>query len=48
MNVYANCLHFQLPEDLPFEYLLQNAAQLYKKHPPDEIEIEVQVMVEQE
>ncbi|XP_055303037.1 TBC1 domain family member 20 [Sitodiplosis mosellana] len=43
-----HCLLSQLPEDLPFEYLLQNAANLYNKHPPEEIEIEVQVMVEQE
>lgn len=35
----------QLPDDLPFEYLLQSAATLYEKHKPDEIELEVQQMV---
>lgn len=40
-----HCLLSQLPEDLPFEYLLPQAAKLYEKHPPDEIEIEVQEMV---
>ncbi|XP_031624630.1 TBC1 domain family member 20 [Contarinia nasturtii] len=43
-----HCLLSQLPEDLPFEYLLQNAAELYKQHPPDEIELEVQIMVQKE
>lgn len=43
-----HCLLSQLPEDLPFEYLLPKAAELYEKHPPDEIELEVQLMVIQE
>lgn len=36
---------FQLPEDLPFEYLLQNAEKLYAKHPPEQIELDVQQMI---
>lgn len=33
---------------MPFEYLLPKAAELYEKHPPEEIELEVQLMVIQE
>lgn len=36
---------FQLPEDLPFEYLLQNAEKLYAKYPPEKIELDVQQMI---
>lgn len=35
----------QLPEDLPFEYLLQSAEKLYEKHPPEQIELDVQKMI---
>lgn len=40
--------NFQLPEDLPFEYLLCKAAELYKKHPPDVIELDVQELIAKE
>lgn len=39
------CLLSQLPDDLPFEYLLKKASELYKKYPPDKIESDVQVLV---
>lgn len=39
---------FQLPEDLPFEYLLCKAAELYKKHPPDVIELDVEQLIAKE
>lgn len=37
--------YIQLPEDLPFEYLLQNAEKLYEKYPPEQIELDVQKMI---
>lgn len=43
-----HCLLSQLPEDLPFEYLLKNATELYKMYPPSKIEIEVDEMIEKE
>lgn len=43
---FIECYSFrQLPEDLPFEYLLRKAAKLYEIHPPDEIELEVQQLI---
>ncbi len=35
----------QLPEDLPFEYLLKHAEELYKQYPPDIIEKDVEEMI---
>lgn len=43
-----HCLLSQLPDDLPFEYLLKNANELYKKYPPSKIEIEVDEMIKRE
>lgn len=42
-----HCLLSQLPDDLPFEYLLQNAKLLYEKYPPDLIENEVKELIKQ-
>lgn len=42
-NIFSCAL--QLPENLPFEYLLQSAAVLYKAHPPEEVDVEVQKMI---
>lgn len=43
-----HCLLSQLPEDLPYEYLLPKVAELYQKLPPDKIELESQLIVIQE
>uniref|UniRef100_A0A336LQX9 CSON012176 protein n=1 Tax=Culicoides sonorensis TaxID=179676 RepID=A0A336LQX9_CULSO len=40
-----HCLLSQLPEDLPFEYLLTYADTLYKKFPPKLIEDDVEKMI---
>ncbi|XP_063699600.1 TBC1 domain family member 20 [Culicoides brevitarsis] len=40
-----HCLLSQLPEDLPFEYLLTYADTLYKKFPPKMIEADVEKMI---
>lgn len=39
---------FQLPEDLPFEYLLKSAENLYRKYPPRVIEKDVETMIAKE
>lgn len=36
---------FQLPDDLPFEYLLVNSTKLYKKYPPELIEKDVRKLI---
>lgn len=38
----------QLPEDLPFEYLLKNAEELYRKYPPKLVEKDVENMIAKE
>lgn len=43
-----HCLLSQLPEDLPFEYLLKNAEELYRKYPPKMIEKDVENMIAKE
>ncbi|XP_053694919.1 TBC1 domain family member 20 [Sabethes cyaneus] len=43
-----HCLLSQLPEDLPFEYLLQKAEELYKKYPPKKVEKDVENMIANE
>lgn len=43
-----HCLLSQLPEDLPFEYLLKSAEGLYHKYPPKMIEKDVENMITQE
>ncbi|XP_055382001.1 TBC1 domain family member 20 [Condylostylus longicornis] len=40
-----HCFLSQLPDDLPFEYLLKNAEELYKKYPPSKMEKEVEEMM---
>uniref|UniRef100_A0A182JIW8 Uncharacterized protein n=1 Tax=Anopheles atroparvus TaxID=41427 RepID=A0A182JIW8_ANOAO len=43
-----HCLLSQLPEDLPFEYLLKSAETLYRKYPPRVIEKDVENMIAKE
>lgn len=43
-----HCLLSQLPEDLPFEYLLKNAEELYRKYPPKLVEKDVENMIAKE
>ncbi|XP_055641769.1 TBC1 domain family member 20 [Toxorhynchites rutilus septentrionalis] len=43
-----HCLLSQLPEDLPFEYLLKSAEELYRKYSPKSIEKDVENMIIQE
>uniref|UniRef100_A0A2M4AQ61 Putative gtpase activator protein n=1 Tax=Anopheles triannulatus TaxID=58253 RepID=A0A2M4AQ61_9DIPT len=43
-----HCLLSQLPEDLPFEYLLKCAESLYRKYPPRMIEKDVETMIANE
>ncbi|XP_052865886.1 TBC1 domain family member 20 [Anopheles cruzii] len=43
-----HCLLSQLPEDLPFEYLLKSAETLYRKYPPRVIEKDVETMIANE
>ncbi|XP_050077628.1 TBC1 domain family member 20 [Anopheles maculipalpis] len=43
-----HCLLSQLPEDLPFEYLLKSAENLYRKYPPRVIEKDVETMIAKE
>lgn len=43
-----HCLLSQLPEDLPFEYLLKNAEVLYRKYPPKMVEKDVENMIAKE
>ncbi|XP_065088994.1 TBC1 domain family member 20 [Ochlerotatus camptorhynchus] len=43
-----HCLLSQLPEDLPFEYLLKNAEVLYRKYPPKLVEKDVETMIAKE
>lgn len=40
-----HCILSRLPENLPFEYLLRQAAQLYARYPPDLVELDVQQMI---
>lgn len=40
-----HCVLSQLPDNLPFEYLLQKATELYTKYPPDMVEKDVDEMV---
>ncbi|XP_037052434.1 TBC1 domain family member 20 [Bradysia coprophila] len=43
-----HCVLSKLPDDLPFEYLLRYAEELYKKYPPDIIEKDVEEMIVRE
>lgn len=43
-----HCLLSQLPDDLPFEYLLVKANELYAKYPPETLEEAVDVMLAKE
>ncbi|NEV49190.1 hypothetical protein EUZ93_01540 [Wolbachia pipientis] len=40
-NKIVSYLHFQLPDDLPFETLLVEAKNLYRKYPPESISNDV-------
>lgn len=41
----VHCLLSQLPDDLPFEYLLVKANELYAKYPPETLEEEVEALL---
>lgn len=43
-----HCLLSQLPDDLPFEYLLVKANELYARYPPESLEVAVDVMLAKE
>lgn len=43
-----HCLLSQLPDDLPFEYLLVQCEKLYKKYPPHELHHDVEKIIERE
>lgn len=43
-----HCLLSQIPDDLDFEKILQRASVLYKKHPPEKLEMEVIKRVQKE
>jgi hypothetical protein len=43
-----HCLLSQLPDDLPFEYLLRRSEELYSKHPPHELHRDIEVIIERE
>lgn len=43
-----HCLLSQLPDDLPFEYLLVKANELYERYPPETLEQAVEVMLVKE
>lgn len=40
-----HCLLSQLPDDLPFEYLLRHAQQLYVRYPPAKVEEQVKFVL---
>lgn len=44
----SDSLNLQLPDDLPFEYLLKHAEELYRQYPPDMIEKDVEEMIVRE
>ncbi|KAG5669673.1 hypothetical protein PVAND_017556 [Polypedilum vanderplanki] len=43
-----HCLLSQLPDDLPFEYLLKQSEKLYLAHPPHELHRDIEVIIERE
>lgn len=43
-----HCVLSKLPDDLPFEYLLKHAEELYRQYPPDMIEKDVEEMIVKE
>jgi TBC1 domain family member 20 len=43
-----HCLLSRLPEDLPFEYLLNQADELFEKYPPHEIQKDIDNIKERE
>lgn len=43
-----HCVLSRLPDNLPFEYIMQQADELYEKYPPDVVELEVQQMIVRE
>lgn len=38
MSEYIISHYLQLQQDLPFEYILKSATEIYQRHPIDEIE----------
>jgi len=43
-----HCLLSQLPDDLPFEYLLVHGEKLYTKYPPHDLHRDVEKIIERE
>lgn len=43
-----HCLLSQLPDDLPFEYLLLEAERLYEKYPPHNLHRDIEKIIERE
>lgn len=43
-----HCVLSKLPDNLPFEYLMRQADDLYKRYPPDVVELDVQKILVRE
>lgn len=43
-----HCLLSQLPDDLPFEYLLVESEKLYEKYPPHDLHRDIEKIIERE
>lgn len=43
-----HCVLSRLPDNLPFEYLMQQADELYQRYPPDMVEMDVKRMLVRE
>lgn len=43
-----HCLLSQLPDDLPFEYLLVQSEKLYAKYPPHDLHRDIEKIIDRE
>lgn len=43
-----HCLLSQLPDELPFEYLLKESEKLYAKYPPHDLHKDIEKIIERE
>jgi TBC1 domain family member 20 len=43
-----HCLLSQLPDDLPFEYLLVQSEKLYEKYPPHDLHRDIEKIIDRE
>lgn len=43
-----HCCLSQLPEDLPFEYLLVQSEKLFKKYPPHDLHRDIEKIIDRE